>query len=105
MKDKLYCTKCKKLIGYTELVYGEEGNYFCDSCFNKPKAVGRDLSPCYKQGKEYIRNTKQSFDEASAASLQAIQAKYGRPTNVRLVRTVDYNLRVHSKIENVSCDD
>lgn len=37
MKDYTYCDCCKNLIGYTDTIYGELGNYFCEQCYHNDK--------------------------------------------------------------------
>jgi len=62
------------------------------------ESTGREFSPTYIQGREVTRNTKESFDQKSKASLDAIIAKHCSPTKRKLILTVNSKLEVHSHI-------
>jgi len=61
MKDKIYCNCCKRLIPYSDVVYGDAGNYFCEQCFVRPTR-----NKLFSESKRDFYKDRQKWDEYAA---------------------------------------
>lgn len=62
MKSEIYCDCCKKLIPYSDVVYGDAGNYFCEQCFIRPtrnKLFSENKRDFYKDRQKWNDYAKQ----------------------------------------------
>lgn len=74
MLDQIFCSICNKPIPKDQLVYGENGIYYCEKCFNSKKNITR--SQLFSNNKRSFYKDRKKWNEYAASQNSKVFSRY-----------------------------